>query len=199
VDGLLADFDTGPAAHAGAPVALFGHSMGAVVAWELANRLSDRGGPVPVRLFLSGCRPPQLPPLRHPWHAMPEDALVEQLRRLDATSPEILGNAELLRHFLPAIRADLTIAETYGQRRTHPLNCPITVFTGRDDPNVSSQEAAAWGELAGSSFELEVVPGGHLFLTQDPAGLVRRVADRLKTNRRTESSGATNGDRHDST
>jgi surfactin synthase thioesterase subunit len=158
------------------PVALFGHSMGASVAFEVARLLEQDAGVVPLRLFASGRRAPSRP--RHETvHLLDDAGLLADVKRLSGTDAAILGDDELLRMALPAIRNDYKAAETYTYLPGPPLAAPITVFTGADDPKTTPAEAGAWAEHTTGGAELKVFPGGHFFLTRHQGeilGTIRR-------------------------
>ena len=161
------------------PYAIFGHSMGALIGFDLARRLRRLGAPDPAHLFFSARRAPHLADPRSPLHALPDDDLVAQLtQRYNGMPRAVLESAELLRMFVPVIRADLTLTETYVYTPEEPLVSPISAFGGLEDGAVSRDDLAAWGDLTGSSFTLRMLPGGHFFLqTLRPRLLSAIVAD----------------------
>jgi surfactin synthase thioesterase subunit len=151
------------AAWDGRPLAFFGHSMGATVAYEVARRLAGRGGSAPVRLLVSGRRAPS----RHRTgtvHRRDDAGLVAELRRAGSTDPRILGDAELLAAVLPVIRSDYRAIETYVPEPGPPLECPVTALVGDRDPQTTVDEADAWREHTRNAFELRVFAGGHFYL-----------------------------------
>lgn len=154
--------------------ALFGHSMGALVAYELARRLRRAGRAQPERLFVSAFRAPHVPDLRPALHALPDALLLAEMRRLDGTPAEVLGQPELMRALIPGLRADLALCERYRHRPEPPLAVPITCLGGLTDRRVSRFELYAWRLHTRADFRLRYLPGGHFFPYQAPS-LVRRA------------------------
>ncbi|MEV5975213.1 alpha/beta fold hydrolase [Streptomyces sp. NPDC051921] len=153
------------------PFALFGHSMGASLAFEVARRL-EADGIVPQAVFASGRRAPSR--FRDERvHLMDDATLIADLKRLAGTDPRMLGEEEVLRMILPALRSDYTAAETYRVRPGRKLAAPVLVFTGADDPQVTLDEANAWSEHTTAEFRLRVLPGGHFFLNDHGAELMK--------------------------
>ncbi|GID33463.1 thioesterase II family protein [Paractinoplanes brasiliensis] len=146
------------------PYALFGHSMGSLVAFELAHELRRRGAGEPCVLFVSAGPAPRLPRLRPPLHAAPEERVVARLAELGGLPQEILDEPELLRYFLPAIRADFEVIETYEYPSRPPLVCPVVAFTGSEDEDLPPAGLTPWGEETTGRFDQFVLPGGHFFL-----------------------------------
>ncbi|WP_242608919.1 thioesterase II family protein [Actinomadura formosensis] len=160
------------------PMALLGHSMGAVLAYEVALRMQDAGLPPPVRLFASGRRAPS----RHRpsgLHQQPDARIVAELRRLSGTDAAMLADPEILEMIIPAVRADYRAVETYRYEPGRRLDCPVTVLTGDGDPQVSVDEAAAWKEHTTGPTELQVFQGGHFFLVDHSERVIGIVAERL--------------------
>ncbi|MFE4392344.1 thioesterase [Kitasatospora xanthocidica] len=163
--------------HRDLPLALFGHSMGAVVGFEVARRLEDLGTP-PVALFASGRRAPS----RHrdeDVHLRGVDGIVAELRKLDGTDPRALQDPELLRMILPAVRADYKAVETYRYRPGPPLSCPVDVLVGDSDEKATVDEAGSWRDHTTGGSALHVFPGGHFYLAHHQGEIVRIVTDRL--------------------
>jgi pyochelin biosynthetic protein PchC len=159
------------------PVSLFGHSMGAVVAHETARLLHERRRP-PAHLFVSGHRAP----CHHrpgTVHRGSDAALVEELARLGGTPPYALEDPELLSLILPAVRADYRALETHRPGSGPVLACPVTAFTGTDDPDVTVPEAGDWAACTSGPFTLRALPGDHFFLTGQRAAVITQVMRQL--------------------
>jgi surfactin synthase thioesterase subunit len=145
------------------PTALFGHSMGALVAFEVARRLEDHGIR-PSALFVSGRRAPS----RHrdgTVHLRDDAGIIDEIRRLGGTGSAILGEEEFLRMALPAIRSDFKAVETYRFRPGELLAAPIFAHVGDHDPQATVEEVQAWADHTSGHFALNVHHGGHFYLT----------------------------------
>lgn len=157
------------------PTALFGHSMGALVAYEVARRLDE----APAILFVSGRRAPSL---RRPETSNRRDdaGLLAELKRLSGTDERLLGDEELLAMILPALRADYEALDAYRPAETAPLSCPVTALVGDADPVTSVQDAERWADHTKGPFELRVFPGGHFYLEAHADGVASAVATGLR-------------------
>jgi medium-chain acyl-[acyl-carrier-protein] hydrolase len=161
------------------PFAFFGHSLGALVSFELARQLRRQYGVQPVRLFVSAGRAPQLPHRGLPVHTLPEGDFLAELRRLNGTPRAVLEHEELMQIALPVLRADFAVYETYVYSTELPLNCPISTFGGLRDRTVSQSDLEAWREQTRSSFSLQMFPGDHFFLNTTQPLLLRVLSQEL--------------------
>ena len=148
----------------GVPVAFFGHSMGALIAFELARELRRIGAPGPRLLLVSAARAPQRPDPLGPIHHLPAPAFASELRALAGTPAEVLRNPELMRLLLPTLRADFALCETYVHIPERALDCPIVAYRGRADTQVPAIDVAAWRCQTSRTFLVRVLPGAHFFL-----------------------------------
>lgn len=157
----------------------FGHSFGGLLSFELTRYLRRTARAMPTQLLISGRRAPQLPLTKPKIHNLPDLELIQELRRLNGTPEVILQNADLMELLLPVIRADFTVLETYVYQPEPPLNCPISVFGGLKDPEVSEEELRAWKVQTESSFTLDLLPGEHFFVHTEQQMLLELIMDKL--------------------
>lgn len=165
--------------HLDRPFALFGHSLGALVAFELARRLRREGLFEPSQLIVSGSRAPQLPRTEPDVHRLSDAAFRAELRRLDGTPVELLENDELMDLLLPSLRADFALFETYAYTAGSPLSCPISALGGRDDPTVEHAELEAWRAQTTGRFRLRIFPGNHFFVRSGRALVLEELRHTL--------------------
>ena len=162
------------------PFALFGHSIGALVAFETARCLRRTRGIAPRHLFASGYPAPHQPPRRQPLHDAPRDVLIRALERYEGIPPDLLTHAELMDLLLPAVRADFELSETYVYRQGDALPCGITCFGGHEDAEATPEELRGWAVHTTSSFELHILEGNHFFPFQS-AGFLPLFETALRT------------------
>lgn len=163
-----------------APLYLFGHSMGGLVAFELAKELTRRGTP-PAALFVSAVHPPQWNP-RGNIHELDDEALLERLVLLGGIPAEVLADQQLIEVVLPVLRADVRVRETYTPLPGPALPCPVTALAGTGDRAVGAAEMAGWAQCTDGGFDQAEFPGGHFFLT-DSAALLGLLNRRLTAGR----------------
>jgi surfactin synthase thioesterase subunit len=157
------------------PVTIFGHSLGAVLGFEVTRRL-EADGHGPVRLYASGRRAPSTY-RDEKVHLLDDAGILAEVRKMNGTASSVLGDDEMMRAALPALRADYRAAETYSCAPEITVNCPISALTGDNDPKTTVAEAKAWIRHTSGAFDLQVFPGGHFFLT-DQADQVIKILDR---------------------
>jgi surfactin synthase thioesterase subunit len=170
---VLADLDD-------RPLAFFGHSMGAIVGFEVVRRLTAAGRPAPFVLFASGRRAPSA--LRdEAFHRLADSAFVEEIGGLGGTDPRILAEPELLEMVLPPTRADYQAIETYSPAPDAVISTPVIVMIGDSDPRVTTAEAELWRKHTTASCELRHFPGGHFYLLDQQAAVIETLAAVLTT------------------
>ena len=164
LNGAVADLFAQTVHLADRPFALFGHSMGGLLAFELARRLRDELGREPVRLYISACRAPGLrqvdPPLTH---LADGEFTAELARRYGGIPAAILADADYMAAVLPAIRSDFTILENYRSRDGLPLSCPITAFGADEDRVIPLSALPGWRSETTGEFSLKIFPGDHFY------------------------------------
>jgi medium-chain acyl-[acyl-carrier-protein] hydrolase len=161
------------------PFALFGHSMGALVAFEITTRLRVMGLE-PVHFFASGCKAPHLPSDRsRDRRHLPDREFIAAVSEMNGVPHEVLENADLMELVLPALRSDFKLVETYQYRSQPPLRCPISAFGGLQDNEVTQDEIEAWSCHTVGSFQVHMLPGDHFFVNSSRVGLLRLIAQQL--------------------
>ncbi len=194
LDALVAEMHRHLLPHLGErPFALFGHSNGALMAFELARTLRRAGGPLPLHLFVSGRPAPQLPRDEPPVHDLPHDEFVAELRRLEGTPEEVLQHDELLALIVPLLRADFSLGGTYAFAPEPPLEMPLSAYGGARDAEVSEADVEAWREQAGGAFRCRMFPGGHFFVNEDREAVVAEVSAALRPLLSTPASSGVHG------
>lgn len=168
------------AAHQETPFALFGHSLGALIAFETVLRLQQAHETEPVRLFVSAHRAPHLPLSTGRYHHLPDDPFLERVRELGGLSDEIINHPELMPIILPVLRADFTLYETYERNRPGILRCPISVFGGLADRNVATAELPHWKECTTRDCDVLTFPGEHFFIHSARSEVLTEIARSLR-------------------
>ncbi len=157
------------------PLVLFGHSMGAIVAFESARALA-RAGEAPVHLAVSARSAPHLKPRRRELHPLADADFIFELAKMDGTPAEVLADADLMAAVLPTLRADFTAIEQYRPFALEPLGCMISVFGGKNDPDVPLEALLAWQDYTRGQALVELCPGGHFFIDDGPAPMLKTLA-----------------------
>lgn len=160
------------------PVAFFGHSMGAAVAYETARVLQTRGT-APLHLFASGARAPHDREDRRAVSGEDDETLVAEMVKLGGTDAEILQDPEMRALILPYVRNDFRAIESYRPKPGPPLDVPVTSIIGDADPDVTLAHAERWGEVTSAAFASVVLPGDHFYLVPQQPAVINEVLSRL--------------------
>lgn len=161
------------------PFALFGYSMGAIVAFELARLLRRQGKPLPVHLFAAARIAPQVRDPAPPIHTLEHGAFIQKLRDLNGTPEVVFQDQELQRLIIPILRADFAVNEAYTYTPEPPLDIPLSALGGTHDPKVSQESLAQWDTQTTRDFRLRMFPGDHFFINTAQAPLLQTLVDDL--------------------
>ena len=164
------------------PFVFFGHSMGAMMAFELSRLLRQKHRIQPLHVFVSGRMAPQIAPTDPPTYHLPDAEFIENLRELKGTPKELLDNEELMQVMLPLLRADFEVCQTYSYVPGPPLTCPLTVYGGLQDDKIDRDDFEAWKWHTSDQFVLKMFPGDHFFIHSDQAlvlDLLSKELDRI--------------------
>jgi medium-chain acyl-[acyl-carrier-protein] hydrolase len=153
--------------------------MGAVIAFELARQLLREGRPMPFHLSVSGRSAPQFGDGGKRLYALPDAELIEELRGLNGTPPELLDHPEVMELMLPLLRADFAVCQKYAHAPGPILPTPITAFGGLQDAGVSRPRLEGWREQTSGAFKVRLLPGDHFFLNTARPALLRALAQEL--------------------
>ncbi|MGC6590271.1 thioesterase II family protein [Paenibacillus sp. Dod16] len=161
--------------------AIFGHSMGGILAFELYIRIKQMGKSKPAHIFFSGCKPPHLrKPEEQKTYSLPTEQLTKKIAEMGGTPQEILSNPELLDIFLPVIRADYRMIETYSYQREESLESDISILIG-DQDSFSFDEACEWKKLSKGDMQIYTLEGNHFFIHHQTQNVMNIIRNRLKT------------------
>ncbi|MBC2656221.1 thioesterase [Pseudomonas sp. MSSRFD41] len=146
------------------PCCFFGHSMGALLAFAVANVQQQRRQRLPLQLVLSGMVAPHLPQRVEPLHQLPAQQAIAVLQAMGGVPAVVLAEEDLMQMYLPIIQADIAMVHSYGRAHPGPLEVGITCLSGAQDLIAPPEPMGQWREYAGCGFEQFVFPGGHFFL-----------------------------------
>lgn len=165
------------------PFAFFGHSMGSLVAFELARLLRARGAPLPFLLIASGHVAPDVPLQRRPIHDLPDPDFMAELASLQGTPPEILADPDMFEFFLAPLRADFTACDRYVCAPEPPLDVPIVALGGMSDRTEPLSHMLSWSRQTTGSFALRSFAGGHFFVHTSRAEVIAEVVKAIESAR----------------
>jgi surfactin synthase thioesterase subunit len=157
------------------PFAFFGHSLGALLAFELTRYCQLRYMTLPRRLFVSGCNAPRYRDPPRGLHRLPDEELILELDHYGGTPPELLQHRELMAMVLPAVRADFSLVDAYEYRSSLPLQVPITALAGRHDPHMTPEQALGWASETKGTFHIEWFEGDHFFVHSERDAVLRCI------------------------
>jgi len=159
--------------------AIYGHSMGAVVAFFLVKKIISNGLPPPLHLFASGTTGPSSHAERElKRHLLPKDEFIQEIRELDGCPEDILQNAELLDFLEPILRADFELSETFDYTESNPLDIPITVITGTEE-DMEADDIYSWQKESRIPVDFRTMPGKHFFIHQYPREIMGIISEKL--------------------
>jgi len=161
------------------PYALFGHSMGAATAYEVTSRLERAGSHRPDHLFVSGRRSPNDHRPSSPIRDLPDAAFIDAMGERYGAIPDAIRNEpDVMAMFLPILRADVVVFETYARLSDHRVECPVSVFGGLDDTNPPPDALAGWSEVAANPVQVEVFAGDHFYLNHQGPAITAQIGAR---------------------
>jgi surfactin synthase thioesterase subunit len=175
LEDLLPDLAAALFPYLDLPFALFGHSMGALIAFEFARYLQQRNKLIPVRLFVSGRKAPQFEDTGEAVYRLSDTDFISHLRQLNGTPEEILQNKDLMELVLPTLRADFELCDLYRFSPGQFLVNPITAFGGTADPNTTLTELEGWQTQTTGPFNLRLFNGDHFFINSAQAELLEAL------------------------
>jgi medium-chain acyl-[acyl-carrier-protein] hydrolase len=168
------------AQHGHRQFAFFGHSLGGLLAFELARSLRDKGLATPSHLFISGCDAARYRSPSKQLHLLDDKSLVQELTTLNGTPSEVLANDELMALMLPTIRADFALVEGYRYQPRPPLDIPMSVLAGKLDPVDSPEQVVGWNDETTGPFEVQWFEGDHFFIQPEQASVLAFLNTRLQ-------------------
>lgn len=166
--------------HLDRPFAIFGHSLGARLAFETTRRLRHLNLPMPKHLFVSSCTAPQINKKRQIYHTLADQDFIEAVTKLGGMPDALLQNDELLELVLPILRADFSLYETYQYMVEPVLHCPITAFGGIEDSEAMPDDVEQWQRQTTQNFRTRLFPGNHFYLNAHTNELLSEIVRDLK-------------------
>ena len=175
IDNLLLHFNK----YTDKPFILFGHSIGALIAFEFARTLRQRKMLQPKHLIVSGTKAPQVPLKKQHIHKLPKKQFIEELKKYNGIPDYIIEDEELISIFIPIIKADFSISETYNYSNKKPLSCPITALGGSNDNTFDADDLIKWQEQTSNAFIHQFLPGDHFFINTSYTEIINIINQSL--------------------
>ena len=180
IDDMVADAAAALRPFLDRPFVIFGHSLGALLGYELVRHWRNEDGPQPHHLIVSGHRAPHRPPLQPKCHQAPDAAFLQRVRRLGGTQDKFFAMTELVEMMLPTLRADFAAWETYRYQEDEILDLPITAFGSTDDSEAQEIDIAAWRQHTNHDFNYQIFSGDHFYLQTNPEPLLKQIGGILQ-------------------
>ncbi len=180
IDLLVQAIGQGIKSYLDKPFVIFGHSMGALLGFELTHYLTDQLDAKPLHLFLSGRGAPDRPNREEPIHHLPEKTFIEKIRHYNGTPKQVLEHEELMQIMLPILRSDFEVCETYRYKEKPQLTVPLTVFGGLKDASATPDDLEAWSAFTSGPFARRMFPGDHFFILNEKMTLIQAILRDIK-------------------
>ena len=178
LDGMAADVLEQVKGRLSTPYALYGHSMGAAIGFELAHKIRENGLPGPLHLFVSGRNAPSSPRRREPISHLPSAQFRAKIKELGGSPDEVLNNHALMELFEPILKNDFLAHETYSYTRRRPFDFPITAMYG-DSEDLPPEEVDKWGLETGGPFDKLAFGGDHFFIFRHWKTIASYISENL--------------------
>ncbi|WP_016951928.1 thioesterase II family protein [Anabaena sp. PCC 7108] len=162
------------------PFAIFGHSMGGLISFELSRLLRSDYHVTPLHLFIAARNAPQVTPTKPPIYNLPDAEFWQEILNYNGTPNEVMQNQDIIQIFLPILRADFTVLNTYAYQNQLAFDFPISVFGGLQDPEFTDYELEAWQEQTNTTFDLQMLEGNHFFIRSHEKILLRIISQKLE-------------------
>jgi len=156
----------------------YGHSMGGKIAYETALELSKRGKKI-YHMFISGCEAPHTK-ISNMIHNLPDDEFRKEIISFEGTPEELCQDKELFRFFMPLLKSDFTLAETYRAKKCCPLDCPISVMYGTEDGEAKYESVKEWKPYTSKNFDITAFNGGHFFIKSEMKSIWKNLLSGMK-------------------
>lgn len=157
------------------PYILFGHSLGSRVAFELLTNIVKLQLPLPIHFIASGSKGPQLQTRNEITHTLSDSAFIQKLTKLNGTPKEVLENKELMDIFLPLLRADFKLSETYRYTGDIQIDCPLSIFTGDQDIDINDNDLNGWSQFFNKNSTIYPIPGDHFFIDRNATLVIKKI------------------------